>query len=617
MKTSKKIISVIIAVIMIALTCTTVMAEGKKCDCGNTPVIMVSGFGATTLVKVNDDGSEEIAFPPDLNLIKNAVTDNLGKISKDQPLEFPASVVTQILDPVKMNPDGTSYYNLKPVYSSAEDTSLEGFKKNDALKYVPYTGSAFLDMECIGEKIGDDHVFNFLFDWRISSDEVADQLLSYIEDVLELTGHDKVSIYCLSQGSVCVAQYLYKYADKGYIDNVIFNDPIFEGSDFISDIITGRTEYKLSYGEIIELVENILHTEIDVSFLADILPEGIDTIVEMGATLIIVPMVKDSPAYLEMATKKDYESILETYYTEEGNEKLIAEANRTRNGYMADIEGTLRNAEKYGTTVSIVAGSGKTIATGSQFNSDSIVNVDYSCGAYCAEWGTTFPADYVQKKDIGHNCVSPDRTIDLSCGYLPERTWIINDLFHGMVEWAPNSLALVEKLLYTHELKDAWSSKEFPQFMQSDDPSQNIQAVFADSNSLSTKTGGSGNIVLTNVSSESILVNSVSVNGESGGSSFVLKSGEKAVVAVDASEENYGTISVSYSKLSKPGADMIKNFGYSVKDDYSGVIVSHDVTDEAPSFLESILSFIWQLFNTAVRYIGTLFGNLISTVKGA
>lgn len=616
MKNSKKLLSIIIAVVLVALTCVPAFA-GNDCDCGNTPVIMVSGFGATTLVKVNDDGSESVAFPPDLDLIKNSITDNLNKIDKEHPLEFPASIVTQILDPVKMNPDGTSYYNLKPIYSSAEDTSLEGFKKNDALKYVPYTGSEFLDMECIGEKIGDDHVFNFLFDWRISSDEVADQLLAYIEDVLEITGHDKVSIYCLSQGSVCVAQYLYKYADKGYIDNVVFNDPIFEGSDFITDIITGRNDYKLSYGDIIELIQNILHTEIDVSSLASIIPGGIDTIVEMGASLIVVPMVKDSPAYLEMVTKKDYESILETYYTEEDNAKLIEAVNKTRNGYMADIEGTLRNAEKYGTNVSIVAASGKTIVTGSEVNSDSIVNVEYSTGAYCADWGTAFPADYTQKKDIGHDCVSPDRTIDLSCGYIPERTWIINDLFHGMVEWAPDSLALVETLLYTHDLKDAWSSKEFPQFMQSDDPTQNITAVFGDSNSLSTRTGGSGNITLTNVSSEDILINSVSVNGSESGRPFIIKSGESTTVTVDASYENYGKITVSYSKISKPGVDTLKDFSYSVKDNYSGVTVTHEANEKSASLLETIFSLIWQLFNTAVRYITGLFGNLISQIKGA
>ena len=150
MKISKKILSILLSIIIVALTCVTAFAA-NECSCGNTPVIMVSGFGATTLVKTNDDGSESVAFPPDLDLIKQALGDNLNKISLKTPLEFPAGTVTQILDPVKMNPDGTSYYNLRPIYSSAEDTSLEGFTKNDALKYVPYTGSVFLDMESIGE----------------------------------------------------------------------------------------------------------------------------------------------------------------------------------------------------------------------------------------------------------------------------------------------------------------------------------------------------------------------------------------------------------------------------------------------------------------------------------
>lgn len=617
MKKTKKLLCIVFAVVIAALTCTVAFAQGK-CDCGNTPVIMVSGFGATTLVKANDDGSESVAFPPDLDLIKKSLTDNLGKIDKDEPLEFPASVVTQILDPIKMNPDGTSYYDLKPIYSAAEDTSLEAFTKNDALKYVPYTGSEFLDMESIGDKIGDDHVFNFLFDWRLSSDETADQLLDYIEDVLALTGHDKVSIYCLSQGSVCVAQYLYKYADKGYIDNVVFNDPIFEGSDFITDIVTGRTNYKLSFGDIIQLVENILHTEVEVSDIAEILPEGLDTICEMGATLIIVPMVKDSPAYLEMVPKKDYEEIIKTYYTAEGNDKLIEKANKTRNGFMADIEGTLRNAEKYGTTVSIVSNSGKTIVTGTKVNSDAIVNVSYSTGAFCADWGTAFAADYTQKKDIGHDCISPDRTIDLSCGYIPERTWIINDLFHGQVEWAPNSLALVENLLYTHELKDAWSSKEFPQFMQSNDPSQNVLAVFTDSNCLSTNVGGDGIVAVTNIASDDILVNSISVDGkEQGNKLFVLKAGETVSVTVDTATAHSGKVTVNYSKISKPGAETSKDFGYSVKSNYSGVISAGEEINDPTTTENKVLGFFWKIFNVVFNYVKKLVVNLISTIKGA
>ncbi len=611
MKRSKKIISIIIAMLITVLTCVPAFAK-EKCSCGNTPVILVSGFGATTLAYENEDGSKEVAFPFGLDAVKKAVTDNIDKFNTEEPLDFPAAIVTQLLEPVRMNPDGTPVYDLVPIYSSVEDTSLEGFKKNDALKYVPYTGSVFLDMEIIGEKIGDDHVFNFLFDWRISSDEVADQLLEYIEDVLEYTGHDKVSIYCLSQGSICVAQYIYKYADKGYVDNLIFNNPIFEGSDFITDLITGRTSYKLSYREIIQLVENILHTEIDVSQLADILPAGLDTIVEMGASLIVIPTVKDSPAYLEMVPKKDYDMICETYYTAEGNDILLEKTAKTRNGFMADIEGTLRNAEKYGTTVSIVSSSGKTLVTGTKVNSDSIVNVEYSCGAFCAEWGETFPSDYVQKKDIGHNCISPDRTIDLSCGYLPERTWIINDLFHGMVEWSPASLELMETLLYTHELKDAWSSKQFPQFIQSDDPSQNIQAVFSYSNSLSTKTGCNDKIIIKNTSSENVLINSINLNGEIKNTNLILKSGESTNIDVDTDNDSFGSITVDYSKLSKPGENLSKAFMYSVKSDYSGIIINHDAPQKTPSFLESITGYIWKLFNIVFDYLKGLLSSLIS-----
>lgn len=581
-KTAKAVISLVLTVIIVLSSLSVIgVSASDSCDCGHTPMVMVSGFGATTLIKVNDDGSEEVAFPFDATCITNAITGNIGKFNTEAPLDFVKALLVDLIEPIRMNPDGTSYYNLRPVYETVEDTCLAGFKKNDALKYVPYTGSDFLDMERIGKKIGDDHVFNFMYDWRLSGDKIADLLDEYIADVLEYTGHDRVDIYCLSQGSVAVAQYVYKYADKAQVEDLVFDNPIVEGSNFVSDLLAPADEIiRLDFESILDLLEGILHIETDISEIINILgliPSDFDihTVIDYAAKDLIYPIAKDSPAYLEMIIPSEYDRVIADYFSNPANEVLVAEAEKVRNGYMADVKSTFETAAEYGIEISIISHTGIDLVTATNALSDGIVDLSTSCGAYCSPDGTPFGSDYVQKVDNGRNCISPDRTVDVSCGYIPERTWIIDGLWHGMIEWAPNSLELLETLFYTDTLTDVWSSARFPQFMQSNDSNSDIYMYFTSTNSLYEVKGGSGQLVIENVSKENdMLIDTVTFDGAKGTVDIAvpvnLRPGEKMTLTVDTSKVSYGTITVTYIESDNYLKTKTKTEGFSVTDNYSG-----------------------------------------------
>ena len=585
-KTAKSIISIFLTLIIAFSSLGIVGAfADESCDCGHTPMVMVSGFGATTLIKVNDDGTEEVAFPFDATCISNALTGNIGEFSSEAPLEYIKAVLRDLIEPIRMNPDGTSYYNLRPVYETVEDTCLEGFKKNDALKYVPYTGSDFLDMERIGDRIGDDHVFNFMYDWRLSGDSIADLLDEYIEDVLEFTGHSKVDIYCLSQGSVAVAQYIYKYADKAQVEDLVFDNPIVEGSNFVSDLLAPADEViRLDFISIFDLLEGILHIETDLSAMVSLLgviPSDFDvnTVLDYAAKDIIYPIAKDSPAYIEMIIPEEYDRVVAEYFSNPGNEILIAEADKVRNGYMADVKGTFEYAAEYGIEISIISHTGIDLVTATSALSDGIVDLSTSCGAYCSPDGTPFASDYVQKVDNGKNCISPDRTVDVSCGYIPERTWIIDGLFHGMIETAPNSLELLETLFYTDDIKDAWSSARFPQFMQSNDSNSDLYMCFTSTNSMYEVTGGKGQLVIENVSKvNSILIEDVVIEGASGKTDIAvpvtIRPGEKITVTINAADESFGSITVTYIESDNYLNTKTKTEYFSVTDNYSGQLTN-------------------------------------------
>ena len=150
--TFKRLMCVIIAVTMLCSAFITTAAAATKCNCGHTPVILISGFGATTLAQKQDDGSLKAVFPPELSQILSLVGKNLGGILggianligiyEDGNIEPPLrDIITSILEPLRMNDDGTSCYDIVPIISGAKGTSLEAVTKNDQLNYVPYTGS--------------------------------------------------------------------------------------------------------------------------------------------------------------------------------------------------------------------------------------------------------------------------------------------------------------------------------------------------------------------------------------------------------------------------------------------------------------------------------------------
>lgn len=624
-KTFSAVVGLILALTLAVSVSLPAFAE-DSCGCGKTPVIMVSGFGATTLVQVNDDGSESVAFPFTVQTALSVVKKHISKFDVNNLMPFVQAVIGDLLEPIRMNPDGSSVHELKPIYSSAEDTSYAGFVKNNATNYIPYGDSDFLDMKSATARLGDDHVFNFLYDWRLSGDKVADLFLDYIEQVRSLTGHDKVSVYCLSQGSTAVAQYLYKYADKGYIDKLVFDNPIFEGSYFVSDILNDKSEiYNLDIDTLIDLLENIIHTEVDLSeILAAVIPDTVDPTVNSAVKAVglstILPIAKNSPAYLEMVPPDKFDQVCADYFSDEGNEKIIEDAMKVRNGYMKDTAGTLRRAAGFGAEISIVSCSGVGLVTGTNVQSDSIVNLSSSCGAYCSEGRNKFPDNYVQKEySGGRNLISPDRTIDLSTGFIPERTWIINERYHGQGEWAPNSLRLLETLLYTSDLTDAWCSAEFPQFMQSDDPNKDVVATFASTNSLYAVQNGDGKLVVKNVATKNcVLITDISAEGAELTSEselpIKLAAGEQLVLTLDTSNKTSGKITIKYYESDNYCMEKTRTYSFSVTDNYSGQLTGSQANGAENSPLDKAVSKIWSVVSQLTRMFLSLVNNLISKI---
>lgn len=584
-----------------------------------TPVILVSGFGATTLAK---DG--EAVFPPSLNTILDAVGINEDLTPEKAMSELEiwlqdegyvvqlAAIVSRMMENIRVNPDGTSTYDVEPIISGAENTSLKAFKEQDMLDYVPYTGSEFLDMESIGDRIGDENVFNFMYDWREDYNDVADEFKAYIDDVLEMTGADKVSVYSISQGCLVVGQYLYKYSELEQTDKVIFDTPVLGGSTFVADLLTpGRTT--LNFPVVLSLVSDVLHIEMDLTGISPVL-EGdfIMGAIDIGKLQCILPVVLPCIAFWQMVPVDMFEEKAAALLDEAEHAEVIAAVRDFHSGFMSNITETFEKATEHGSVISIKACTGFDLVTDTNTYSDSVVDMEYSCGAICAPYGETFPEDYEQAVDNGKNNISPDRTVDISAGYWPHRTWVFDGLFHGQAEWCPRSLALLEELLYTDNIKDAYSSYDFPQFIQSESPTSDISMKFVNTNNnfLLLEDGKEEyTLVLKNVSREnSVVINSVECDNGAVTPDFGLKKallpGESINVTVSASEAKSGNITVNYAETKNVFEPMEKSFGITVLETYSGATADDAVSEsiQVPFVFRYVFDILKKIFNKFVSF---------------
>ena len=107
-------------------------------------------------------------------------------------------------------------------------------------------------------------------------------------------------------------------------------------------------------------------------------------------------------------------------------------------------------------------------------NADYIIQLDStSLGAYAAKVGETLPEDYVQKntycKNPDHNHISPDRVVDASAGLLPDTTFYFDGQRHDLTQHNDVILKLAFHVIAHDDIKDVYSSPEFPQFMNGRD----------------------------------------------------------------------------------------------------------------------------------------------------
>lgn len=454
-------------------------AEDEDVSYNGYPVVLVPGYASASLC-YEKDGKTKSAWGWKIDDILPGILSNLKYIIKSADdyisknntanlIETVGKCLVSLLEPMECNPDGSSKYDVRPVLFKAEETC------DSYLNKVYPKGDYRVELDMTGafdELVGEENVFYFNCDFRMSAVDCAMELDRYISDVKDYTKSEKVNIVAVSHGGLITATYLALFSDKTDVYNVVMDEPALGGAGLASDLMNGKIVFDeetfvkyLEYHAMCETDYNWLVRAHQLGFLDDAMEK-------------IVPLARDSFIYWgsiwDFTPPDEYEKFKAAYLDPAESAELIEKSDFVHYEIMSDYKNIFASAKERGINVSIIAGSGNRIVTGQDNISDGIITLKSSTGAFTAPFGKRFSDSYISEAYENGRNISPSMDVDASDCYLPENTWIVNGLFHGMEFWDEYSRSLMFKLLLSENPPDVNSDPEYPMFHDTTSVTQSV-----------------------------------------------------------------------------------------------------------------------------------------------
>ena len=272
MKTTKRIISLVLCLVMLMSAVSLAASAAYKCNCGVTPVIYVKG--RTNIYKDPSlgDSSENMAetnLSGGTDSIIEAATNILPALGValltdkwDNYCDILFEEIIPIYDGYKLNNDGEkgegNITGINPEYEI--NNLIQRYRKSNIKN--GHTTEAF----------GWAQYIQFQYDMRLDPRENAKDLKAFIDAIKEITGHDKVNIVCRCEGNVIVNAYInmYKEEAKKEIESVAMYNSIAMGSEIADEVYTNKVELNP------EALNRFINTFIDTSPILDFVKETVN-----------------------------------------------------------------------------------------------------------------------------------------------------------------------------------------------------------------------------------------------------------------------------------------------------------------------------------------------------
>lgn len=489
----KKLLSITLALIIATLAVVPAFAV-QDCDCGKTPMILVSGMNTFPLVLDRGTENETQVFIPELDITSIALKTVGGLLAaavfRDWNKFGDAFIplANDLLEPVAFAPDGTSKYN---VTTATFPESLASYPD------LASGGNEFGLLHTACDKLGADHTYFFNYDWRADPVANAADLKLYIEHVKVETRHSKVDIAACSLGAAQILAYIEVYGTAD-LESCIFLSPMLSGAYIASESMTGKIEVGPSAA--MRYLKQMLKTEdgsknpitvlLDVlnyvglfGKVLNLLNSGIDALGDRLADELIIDIFATMPGIWAAMRPDAYEVAKQNLLDPQIHALLIEKIDYFHYNVRLKTAEILQNAMDDGVKVAIVSHYNTPaipLFESADETGDGVLDTYCtSGGATCAPIGETLPAGYVQKYFPGQNFISPDNIIDASTSILPDKVWFFKNLRHVGCPYNSEYNEFVFWLLEQEEQPTVFSNPLYPQFFATDDGGKTVYPLEA------------------------------------------------------------------------------------------------------------------------------------------
>lgn len=455
----KKIISILLVTVM--LFC--VMAPMASAANERTPIVYIRGNGDGLFYS---DGTLCVAQFEDLSLSgmdKDALVETVVNILKPFVLE---GMLFDNWD----NYGKAVYDELKPLFPDAALDYNGNPTNGTGVHYQVMANSVAASKSAYNYNVNGQYAF--AYDWRLSPYDHVDRLHEYVLQVLKSTGQEQVSMYCRCMGGSLLAAYLERYGHLGHIKNVIFCDSLQNESTLFSKLFSGQIEFdaktieryagqvdflgKTGDGvgfEFTDVLYEIVFKTMDFFNQINVTDKALDEVEALYERLAEALM----PALLHafgMATQVNYwtevnendmDAALDLVFGEEGTEYrvkyagLIEKIQYYREHVSSNLDAFYDKLDENNIYYGFIAKYGfmnMPLIKDSDLLSDSLVSLTHcTFGATTAPIGKTLSEEYLAGvSEENRKYIAPDKQVDLSTCRVPDRTWILKNAHHDVID---------------------------------------------------------------------------------------------------------------------------------------------------------------------------------------
>lgn len=246
------------------------------------PVILIPGIGQSNLIAEDKNGKKiKNAWPVEIDQ-KALLNDMKGSLMKMMLFRTDggfsdkvANIVNDVTDPLSVNSDGSKKYSIKPVSYKKSVKECTDSEKQFIYNAVP--------VKSLGEKIGEDKIFFFAYDFFGDISDTAFALDEFISFVKEKTSCEKVNLMAYSIGSAVVKAYLKEYSVKCDCEKILNIAGVLDGSSLVADVF----ENKMHLENPMSLLSSMGATASTVSSMAGMLPgDVIENVINKSLAVI-------------------------------------------------------------------------------------------------------------------------------------------------------------------------------------------------------------------------------------------------------------------------------------------------------------------------------------------